>query len=228
MKKIIMSVLLITLLVLGSGATAFADSYEGTDGLYVTYDGSKLTSNLNLSDVLSELQPGDDITIEITINNKADGETDWWMKNDVIDSFEDSVEASGGAYEYLLTYNGETLYSNERLGGDSTSADANSEIGLNRADTSLENFFFLETLNNGDTRKVVLKVSLDGETQGNAYKDAIANLDFVFAVEPRAEETVIVKTGDTTVILPYIALGLAGLILLIAVLVFGRKKVKEQ
>jgi hypothetical protein len=226
MKKIIVSLLLVTLLVIGSVATAYGESYNGPDGLYVTYDGKALTSNLKLADLLDELQPGDDITIKVTLNNNADGETDWWMKNDVLRTFEESSKASGGAYTYQLSYNGQDIYSSSNLGGDATETIA--KDGLHNADKSLEDFFFLEMLTKGQKREVVLKVALDGETQGNAYMDTIANLDLVFAVEPRATKEVIVKTGDTTVILPYIATGLAGLVLLIAVLVFGRKKAKEQ
>ncbi len=225
MKKIIVSLLLVTLLVIGSVATAYGESYNGPDGLYVTYDGKKLDSNLNLADILDDLQPGDDITIKVALNNNAEGETDWWMKNDVIKTFEESSKASGGAYTYVLSYNGEEIYNNQALGGDAV---VNNKEGLEKADASLEDFFFLEMLTKGQKREVVLKVALDGETQGNAYMDTIANLDLVFAVEPRETKQVIVKTGDTTVILPYIAMGLAGLVLLIAVLVFGRKKAKEQ
>lgn len=224
MKKLF-SLLLITLLVIGSGAMAYAEDFEGPSGLQVTYDGSKLTGNLDMTDALSELQPGDTVTITITTNNKADGETDWWMKNSIIDSFEDSSDASGGAYSYELSYDGEVLFSNGIFGGENTT---NGE-GLNKVSSALEDFFFLATMTNGDTGKVVLKVSLDGETQGNVYQDTVADLDFTFAVEPRETETVIihVKTGDTTVILPYIITGIVGLILLLGVLIFGRKKVKE-
>ena len=38
MKKIIVSLLLVTLLVIGSGAMAYGESFNGPDGLYVTYD----------------------------------------------------------------------------------------------------------------------------------------------------------------------------------------------
>lgn len=202
---------------------AFAEDFEGPSGLQVTYDGSKLTGNLNMKDALSELQPGDTVTITITTNNKADGETDWWLKNSIIDSFEDSSEASGGAYSYELSYDGEVLFSNGIFGGENTT---NGE-GLNKVSSALEDFFFLATMSNGDTGKVVLKVSLDGETQGNLYQDTVADLDFTFAVEPRETETVIVKTGDTTVIMPYIITGIVGLILLLGVLIFGRKKAGE-
>ena len=225
MKKIIVSLLLITLLVIGSGAMAYADDFNGPSGLQVTYDGTKLTDNLNTADALNQLQPGDSITIEIALNNNADGETDWWMKNDVIKTFEKANEASGGAYTYVLSYNGEEIYNNQALGGDAV---VNNKKGLEKADASLADFFYLDTLKNGDKGKVVLKVTLDGETQGNLYELTDASLDFIFAVEPRETKTVIVKTGDTTVVLPYIAMGLAGLVLLIAVLVLGRKKAKEQ
>ena len=225
MKKVFLILLLAALLVMGTGAAAFAESYDGPSGMYVAFDGKDLTSNINMADILDELQPGDDITIKITLINSAEGETDWWMKNDVIDTFEKSTEDSGGAYTYVLSYNGQEIYNNQALGGDAV---VDGRTGLEKADSSLEDFFFLEMLTKGQSRDVVLKVSLDGETQGNVYMDTAANLDLVFAVEPRATQTVIVKTGDTQVILPYIALGLAGFVLLIAMFVLGGWRSKKQ
>ena len=228
MRKVFISLLLVALMILSAGAFAYAEDYEGPEGLEVVYDGEELTSNLDLPDLLDELQPGDSLTIRVSLVSDAEGDTDWWMANSVIDSFETSARNSGGAYTYNLSYNGETIYSNESLGGDETAHG----VGLLKADKSIADFFFLDTLSQGDTGEVVLVVSLDGETQGNIYQDTDAELDLTFGVEPAGVEPVEpkppVKTGDTTVITPYIVTGVIGLILLLGVLIFGRKKAKEQ
>ena len=120
------------------------------------------------------------------------------------------------------------IYSSDSVGGDEGQDEAE---GLKEATGSLEDFFFLETLEEGDTAKVKLYVALDGETQGNAYQETLAQIEFVFGVEPEEEgepRIIHVKTGDTTTLIPYVAVGAAGLVLLIGVLVLGRKKAEEK
>ena len=232
MRKIFISLLLIAL-VMAMGATAFAEDYEGPEDLYVSYDGEEITSNLDTEDVFDLIQPGDSATVEIEIRNDAEGNTDWWMNNSVVQTFEDADEAAGGAYTYTLTYtdkNGEdqVIYSSESVGGDEGQED---KEGLKEATGALEDFFFLETLEEGDTAKVKLYVALDGETQGNAYQETLAEIEFAFGVEPEEEgepRIIHVKTGDTTTLIPYVAIGGVGLLLLIAVLLTGRKKAEEK
>ena len=234
MRKIFMSLLLVAL-VMAMGATAYAVDYEGPEDLYVSYDGEDIESNLDTEDLFDQIQPGDSATVEIEIRNDAEGSTDWWMHNGVVENFEkEENEATGGAYTYTLTYTDKSgeenvIYSSENVGGDEGQADG--DIGLKEATGALEDYFFLETLEEGDTAKVKLYVALDGETQGNAYQETLAQIEFMFGVEPEEEpEPVIihVKTGDTTTLMPYIALLGGGLILLIGVLVFGRKKAEEK
>ena len=68
-------------------------------------------------------------------------------------------------------------------------------------------FFYLKTLEPGESGNVKLLVGLDGESQGNVYQDTLAKLMMNFAVEdnstPNAPthptfttKTSRVKTGD--------------------------------
>lgn len=53
----------------------------------------------------------------------------------------------------------------------------------------LEEHFYLDRLNNGETGFVNLTVKLDGETQGNDYQQTLAQLQMDFAVEEVSEIT---------------------------------------
>lgn len=89
----------------------------------------------------------------------------------------------------------DVLFSNEALGGEDAQKGAGE--GLKQATGSLEDYFFLDTLENGQSGKVYLTVSqiLDPDT-------------------PRAVIARSVQTGDPTQILPYCAAALAAGILL--------------
>ena len=140
MKRTLMTVLLV-LLMMAVPASVFAD-----DAGSVTYNGTDLTSNYKTID-FSDLQPGDSASYTITVKNDSDEETDWWMSNEVIQSLEDSTEASGGAYTYILQYNGEDIYNNDTVGGEDTTGGE----GLHKATNAMEEFFFLATLASGET-----------------------------------------------------------------------------
>ena len=62
MKKRWMGLLLACAMVLGDGATAFAEDYKGDPGWAVEFTGSKMESNFNTSDIndaIYDLQPGE-------------------------------------------------------------------------------------------------------------------------------------------------------------------------
>ena len=165
MKRTMRTVLLVLLLAVFP-ASVFAD-----DAGSVTYDGENLVSDYNAIDV-SDLQPGDSQTYTIKVQNDGDEETDWWLSNEVVQSLEDSTEASGGAYTYILQYNGEDIYNNDTVGGEDTTGGE----GLHKATNAMEEFFFLGTLAAGDSGEVTLTVALDGESQGNSYQDAAGQI----------------------------------------------------
>ena len=234
MKKTIIKAFFVTVLILSLSVNVFADHMNGKSDWVVEYDGKDLKANFtssNMADDIEDLQPGDDITFTVTLKSNGDKDADWWMNNSVVDSFEDSSnKAAGGAYGYELIYTGSDgtqsiIYSSETVGGD----DITDGAGLHEATGALEDFFFLETLKKGEVGTITLKITLDGETQGNGYQSTLADLEMSFAVEERTNNptTVIVRTGDDTNLSPYLkasTISGIGLLVLAAVRVFTAKR----
>ena len=235
MKKII-SVILAVLLIAALGTGAFA-----ADDLEVVYSTSgALTDNYAESNFLqpvADLQPGDSVTLTVHLYNQNASGSNWYMSNEVLKSLEDA-DAAGSAYGYLLTFKGPnesgTIYDSETVGGDDSE-------GLFEATEGLKDLFFLDTLKTGETATVELTVSLDGETEGNAYFDTLARLQMNFAVEPVEESTTptptptpgtpgkVVKTGDDTDLFPYYAaMAVSGLLFLALAIDSIRRRRKEQ
>ena len=217
--------------------TALADTSYGGDGWGCTFTAeAKLEASFQTTDVTSAiagLQPGDEAIITIEMTNEHSDDTDWWMRNEVLSSLEDGSNAAGGVYTYRLSYTDQggeetVLFSSEGVGGES-------EDGLRGATTNLDDYFYLDTLSQNESGNISLLVALDGETQGNAYQNTLADLQMDFAVElhqdTRGTVTRIMggpKTGDDSALLPYVIIaGVSGVtILLIAF--WGRKNRKEE
>lgn len=235
---------------------AYADEYQGrTDWTVIFTSDEKMThtpENMSLSDAVSDMQPGDTNTVAVTIKNEHAATTEWYMTNEVIRSLEESVSvAHGSGYSYMLTYKGpsgaeKVLFNSDEVGGE-TSTEGDSGEGLNEATSSLKDWLFLDTLKSGEHGLVTLQVSLDGETNNNAYQDTLADIKMNFAVElansagtpgtPGTSETPgssdtfessLPKTGDSLNILPLMILtGVAGLALLLLAFA-GRRLRREQ
>lgn len=217
--------------------TAFADTSYGGDGWGVTFTGDeKLESSFQTTDLartIAGLQPGDEAIITLTATNEHSDSTDWWMRNEVLSSLEDGSIAAGGVYSYRLSYTGadgrETVFfSSDGVGGES-------EDGLRSATTNLDDYFYLDTLEQNESGYLTLLVALDGETQGNSYQNTLADLQMEFAVElhqdTRGTVTRILggpKTGDSSELLPYVIIaGISGVTILLIAL-WGRKNRKEE
>ena len=155
--------------------TASAEDRQGAEGWRVRFDGKDMETNFtsgNMADEVNLMQPGDSVELTIILKNDYDGQADWYMKNEVLNSLEDAGDAAGGAYDYLLTYTdtaGETttLYSSEKFGGEGRI----NGVGLHGATTTLDDYFYLDRMGNGDEGIVKLKVALDGETLVNDYQN---------------------------------------------------------
>ena len=189
--------------------------------------------NFNVDQVFNGLEPGDDASYTVHVCNKHEKTTRWYMSNKVLKSLEESAAANlikGGAYTYRLVYEGpkgtETVIFDSTdnsihfVGGAKYAGDvmkaADDRVGLNEATDNLEDFFFLDTLNSGESGKVKLYVALEGETQNNDYQNTAARIQMNFAVElaDKSNRTA-VKTGDETNLLPYyIGMIAAGLLFL--------------
>ena len=190
MRDKVLCIVLTALLVLSLAGTAMADHLSGKDNWSVTFtEAEKLESNFSkdaYADEVKQLQPGDDITFTVNLDNKNPHTVDWYMSNKVLSSLEDrDADAEGGGYSYKLTYDGPNnslvLYDSETVGGDTTGQGALE--GMKSATDALDEFLYLDTLSTGDSGVVTLVVGLDGETQGNAYMTTLADLKMNFAVE---------------------------------------------
>lgn len=263
MKKRIMCLIMAAAMGLFGAAPVFGEEHEGSKNWAVTFDGSKMSSNFSSAEMAEEIysiQPGDSIRLRVALKNAGQQATGWYMTNQVLATLEESQStAAGGAYTYRLVYEGpageeDVLYSSEAVGGEGDTSRAGE--GLHQATGSLKDYFFLDTLNQGQEGSVYLTVSLDGESQGNDYQDTLAQLQMNFAVEnadpvevtvtptPRTERNTIrrtlpqdsrnivaasVQTSDPTQILPYCAAALAaGIALLILGAVVMKRRQRDQ
>lgn len=258
MKKRFIGPGLALLLVFASSMTAGAEELQGESGWEVRFNGKKMESNFTsagMADEINAMQPGDSVELTITLKNDFNGQADWYMKNEVLQALEDAGDAEGGAYDYLLTYTDvtntvTTLYSSEKFGGEGRY----NGVGLHGATTTLDDFFYLDRMGNGDSGVVKLKVALDGETLVNNYQNTYAKLQLDFATEristpsgtpnrtredtvieretPSSTSTVrrtgIVQTGDESPVMLYLTLMLvAGLGILMIVILRLRREREE-
>ena len=253
MKKKIMCLAMIALMVIGTPLTVHAEDFQGSKDWEVTFDGKQMNSNFENAkvseDVLSIL-PGDSITLKINLKDTSGNKSDWYLKNDILQTLEDSNDsASGGAYTYILKYHdpkGEetVLYSSESVGGEK--ADGGNE-GLHEAADNLDSYVFLDRINHGEKAYVSLYVMLDGETQGNDYQKTLAKLQMNFAVEKVKDGTIekhiiekeereivtytrgMVKTGDSSRVVIFSVMTLAsGLALLVIAFVAMKRRRQEK
>lgn len=227
------------LLILGSISTVYAEQTT-TDAGSCEFTGSEMVSSFDSNKVaasVSQMEPGDSVTFSVNIKNESNISTKWYMSNDVLSSLEDAqAVAENGGYSYILTYvdndgKEKTIYSSTSIGGEK---DTSAGEGLNEATNSLDEFFFLDTLEPQEGGTVNLLVGLDGESQGNIYQDTLAKLMMNFAVEDNSNPTSPnpptyttttsrVKTGDiwsaTSAVLLVI-----GIVLLIVTFIAEKRK----
>lgn len=198
-KKIWMG-MLPGLAALGLAFPVHAETFYGDEGWNVTFSpGNEMVSSFttaDINDVVGGMQPGDNVIITLKLKNENPTATDWYMQNEVLYSLEDrsaNKETGGGAYTYRLTYTDkegtvESLFDSDTVGGENGESveDTLGRIeGLHGATSALKDYFYLDTVQNGEGGMITLEVALDGETQGNSYQDTLADLQMNFAVELR-------------------------------------------
>lgn len=241
MKKRWIALSLAGVLALVSSVTTLAEDRKGASGWQVSFDGSKITNNFSKSDMDDEIyamEPGDSVELTISLKNSFNGQADWYMRNQMLETLEKSAEIAGGAYDYLLTYKDAsgattTLYSSEKFGGEGRY----NGVGLKGATTTLDEYFYLDRLGKEDTGVVKLKVALDGETLVNSYQSTLAVLQMDFATELVKSGTStqipgrnreIIKTGDQSQIMLYILLALGSGLLLLMLAFLRMRREKEE
>ena len=187
-----------------SGLTALAmvlpvhaETFYGDDSWSVVFNAERQMvstfSTSDINDVVGGMQPGDNVIVTLKLKNDNPTATDWYMQNEVLYSLEDrsaNKETGGGAYTYRLTYTDhtgevQTLFDSDTVGGENETTVEDTLEGLHGATSALKDFFYLDTVRNGEGGVITLEVALDGETQGNSYQDTLADLQMNFAVELR-------------------------------------------
>jgi len=232
-RRSLMALSLAALMTAGMTMTVSAETaqYEWES----VFNGNSIVSNFDteeIAEAVSNLQPGDDVTFEVSYRNEYDGDTDWYLENEVVKTLEKTqgTNASGGGYTYSLVHKDsdgaeETIFSNERVGGE---AKPNDMEGLEQATNAVDEWFFLETLGYGESGTVTLKVAFEGETQANDYMDTDGELELRFAVEiPENGGKRRVDTGDNSMLTLWSAACLAAAGLLIILAVFSRRRDKR-
>ena len=107
--------------------------------------------------------------------------------------------------------------------------------GLHEVSDAMDEYFMLGSISPNQNARVELEIALDGETQGNAYQDTLADLSMNFATElgpepsPRYVTSDLPRTGDEVMAMVplYIGLAIVGLALLIIAIV-GKRKSKQN
>ena len=236
MKRKLAAFLLIMAVMLAMPLVANAETLNGEEGWTVNFTADEeMVSNFGASaidDTLKNMQPGDTANFNITLRNTSGTTVDWYMLNEIMKSLEDSTEASGGAYSYLLTYSssdGESteLYNSDTVGGE----DSKAPEGLHEVDSNLKNYMYLDRMHSGRAGTVNLKVMLEGESQGNIYQDTKADLRMRFAVEVVPTRYVVTGDEGTNLKPVYIGMAAAGILLMalaIDGMVQNRKKKRGQ
>lgn len=230
-------------------------SYGGSDWKVIFTDDKKMESSFRTSDIndtIDKIQPGDNAIVELSLKNENSTPTDWYMTNKVLYSLEDrsaNSGATGGAYTYRLTYTDKdgrvtTFFDSDTVGGDQASG---GREGLHEATAALEDYFYLDTLDTGDSGRIILEVTLEGETQGNDYQNTLADLQMNFAVEMNPDAvrerekdsvtnrtgqkrgTSVVQTGDESNLTPFIiASSISGMLFLLLSMYGLVEKKKEE
>lgn len=172
---------------LGFSSTAYAETESVSWN--VTYSAEKqMVSDYNQESVnqaLSHMQPGDSFTMKVNLRNLSDTSTDWYMTSEAIKTLEESMkeaENAGGAYTYEITFDENVVYSSDRVGGDGGK-------GFKEIPGVTGKWFYLGALASGGSGEVQIKMTLDGETQDNAYMNTLGKLNVAFAVEDSTGST---------------------------------------
>lgn len=264
-KKMFCLALLVGLLASGS-MTAYAteskDIGHTSNGGAVEYTAAgKMKDDFNveggINDTISAMQPGDTVVIDVDLKNSNGALTHWYIKNEIAQSMREADDR-GGAYTYNLTYI-DPAGSSTVLYDSFVSGSEEGRQGLKAVEGMLSNesdYFYLGEVASGKSGKIQMKVTLDGETLGNAYQEQIAKLNLSFAVEAQPQgatqyrtvtrqivndEVVyvtedgvplagngLVKTGDETDLFPYVLAACLSGVLLLIVVFFGVKDRKKE
>ena len=248
-KKIMIVLTLTIAMVMGLTLNALAESRTVNGSCY--FNGGKIVSDFDsdmVNDTIRGLEPGDDVTFEVAFENRYKETTHWYMKNEALATLEQSYDrAENGGYTYTLTHvspDGEetVLFDNSAVGGAGTDGHSyaispknsrtshgteNTGEGLHQATNATDDWFFIQSLEEGQSGMTRLYVKFDGESEVNDYMDTAGELLVAYAVELDTDKPDKPKrrvdTGDSTNFVMYLAVMLTSMLMLIFTIMSYRK-----
>ena len=243
LRGYLLTLLVAIVLMLAMSVSCFAESHSFKGSC--SFDGDKITGDFDKKKVdaaVEGLEPGDELTYEVTYKNDSDEKTDWYMKNNVLKTLEESKDpAENGGYTYVLKNiapkekDNKTLFDNSEVGGEVKVAKLE---GLKQATNATKDYFFIQQLEPGESAKTNIKVAFDGETEVNDYMDTSGALMVQYAVETadtgknKNKKRYVyntVKTGDPTdLILPIVLMAVGAVVLVLAILGWKRSRRRED
>lgn len=197
-KKLLCLAAAVCVFSFGMTTTVLADTIPAQTS--VSYDGKTLSNEkTDLTDIIKNVQPGDTASISVDLYNNASNTTYFYLTTSIVKSLEDSTDASNGAYTFSLVYqsaNGDetVLYNNDTVGGENSA----NGVGLNQVKiTDEDSYVYLDGISAGGKGKILLNITLDGNTQDNSYMNTLAELQLRFAVENAPENTTVYEDRYT-------------------------------
>ena len=248
-KSMIVVLTLTVVMALCLTLSVSAESYEENGSCY--FNGNKIVSSFSsekVNDTIRNLEPGDEATFEVEFENRYDGTTHWYMRNEALETLEQSYDRTeNGGYTYKLTNidpDGEetVLFDNSKVGGTGEDGHSyaiepkskkashgyeNNGEGLHQATNATDEWFFIQTLEKDQSGRTRLYVKFDGESEVNDYMDTAGELMLAYAVELDTDNShkshKSVDSGDETNLLIYIATMLAAMLMLVFTIMSYRK-----
>lgn len=212
----------------------------------ITFDGDAAeyfqfnTSQEELTDQFIGMMPGETRSETFTLVNNDARELSFYLNTQVLRDLGESNNTIGAVYEITFARDGEVFYDGT-VGGENGSL-------VDMSGQSMGENMLMATLAENESSVIEMTIGIDGDSMGNTYQNAAGELQFAFSVEyddpevvePTIVEKVVqlpgkeiervvagVKTGDYSVIAPYvIALIVAGG-LMIGLIVTRKKKAEE-
>lgn len=234
-------VLLASLLSLTSAVTVFAESrdavisYEGEARKFITEEEGSLSQGL------ANMDPGEERTQILTLTNNDYHEMRFYISGEVESNIAEEGDKQA-VYEIKLKKNDKEFFRGI-VGSRNNPNHKASSLGLNY----LEDTTLLATLKKGESVKLAITVTLDGDSTNDAYQDKHGEISFKINAEikevpgentpggentPEGEKTgggktlvKAIRTGDETELILYIFGGFASLV---AIAYIVKKKRGEE
>lgn len=191
--KVLIPLCMMIICAIGIFSVVSAANLKGS----VDFDGDKVNVNyapVEFKKQLTSMVPGEEVKLDIDVENKSSKMVDWYVESNVLKTFEEGTKASGGSYEYEMLYtdskgNKVVIYSSEDVGGEGSE-------GLKEATNGTEEYFYLTRMQAGEKGVFTTRVALDGETVTNDYQLTLADININFAVDVVEAGENVGKTND--------------------------------